>query len=147
MRVALLYVHNTPDAQDVMNRALLKVFTQIDAFKGDHTNFGGWVRRIIINEALDRLRSRKSFNQVHEVQEVPEVLAHSFELNEDPSAILQLLEQLPIKASTVFSLYVIDGYTHKEIADKTGMTVANSKWNLHQARKMLKEMIVQKELI
>ena len=148
IRVGLRYVSNKTDAEDILNKTMFKVFTKILKFKGDNKNFGGWIRRILVNEAIDFIRSKKAFNAKHiPVADFPESAIGVEEIMEEPSSILLLLDALPLKAKAVFNLYVIEGYKHQEISDVLGISVANSKWNLHLARKKLKKWIIEKELV
>lgn len=148
IRVALRYVSNNTDAEDVINRAMFKVFTKLEEFNGTHLNLGGWIKRIVVNEAIDMIRSKKSFDGKHVTMDVlPDNTINEDAINEDPSHILVLLEALPEKSKTVFNLYVIEGYKHNEIGALLGISVANSKWNLYLARKKLRAWIIEKELV
>lgn len=146
MRVALRYVINESDAEDVLNSSMLKVFKKIDSFQGTHENFGGWVKRIVVHQAIDFIRSRKSFNEKHITLAVlpEEDVANNWE--DDPSYILKLLDALPEIEKTVFNLSLIEGYSHKEISEMLSISVANSKWKLHTAKKKMKTWIIEKEL-
>lgn len=148
MRIILRYVINKEDAEAILNKALYKVLVKIDDFKGTHLNFGGWIRRIAINEALDWIRSKKAFNEKHvTVDFISELAGDIFELDNYPDYILKLLDALPLKTRTVFNLFVIEGYSHKEIAELLTITENNSKWHLHSAKKQLKDWLIKKELV
>lgn len=147
MRTALRYVINQSDAEDVLNESMLKVFKKIDSFQGTHENFGGWVKRIVVHQAIDFIRSRKSFNEKHITLAVlpEETFASNWE-EDDPSYILKLLDTLPELEKAVFNLSLIEGYSHKDISEMLSISVANSKWKLHTARKKMKTWIIEKEL-
>jgi RNA polymerase sigma-70 factor (ECF subfamily) len=146
IRIGLRYTSNQADAEDLLNRAMLKAFTEIEKFKGNHLNFGAWIKRILINEAIDMIRRKKSFNNKHVVMGVfPNDIFDKQNIENDPSYILKMLDALPLKAKTVFNLYIIEGYKHEEIASKLGISIANSKWNLHLARKKMKGWILKQE--
>lgn len=146
MRVALRYVINQSDAEDVLNASMLKVFKKIDSFNGTHENFGGWVKRILVHQSIDFIRSRKSFNDKHITLAVlpEENVINTWD--NDPRYILNLLESLPEIEKAVFNLAIIEGYTHKEISEMLSISVANSKWLLHCGRQKMKSWIIQKEL-
>ena len=147
MQVALLYVVNQSDAEDVLNKSMLKVFKKIAEFEGTHENFGGWIRRIVVHESIDFIRSRKSFNEKHiTLANLPEGNSRENWMEEDPGYILKLLDSLSELEKAVFNLSIIEGYSHKEISSMLNVTVANSKWNLHTARKKMKKWIIEKEL-
>jgi len=149
MRISLRYLNNKDDAQDLVNRAMLKVFITLDSFRGDVNTLGGWTRRIFINECLDFIRKQKAFSQYCELSEtLQEYGQNSFRWEEDdPEELLALLKALPVLPRTVFNLFVIEGYGHKEIAEMLAISVANSKWNLHIAKKEMRQMISEKQML
>ena len=146
MRVALRYVVNQSDAEDVLNTSMLKVFKKIDSFHGTHDNFGGWVKRIVVHQAIDFIRRRKSFNEKHITMAVLPDEDPASKWEDDPRYILKLLDTLPEIEKTVFNLAIIEGYTHNDISEMLSISVANSKWKLHSARKKMKTWIIEKEL-
>lgn len=149
MRITLRYARNDEDAKAIVNNSMLKVFAKIDDFQGDHQNLGGWIKRIVVNQALDFLRKLKSFNEKIVLGDYDESLMESNDnsIESDPSYILKLLRSIPLKPSLVFNLFVIEGYSHQEIAVKLKISEANSKWLLHSARKQLQELLNKNELI
>lgn len=147
MRIAMRYTLNECDAQDVLNKSMFKVFTKIADFTGNHENFGGWIKRILINECIDFTRSKKSMKMVFTENEPIADFMHGVNPDEDPTYILKLLEALPEKGAQIFNLYVIEGYSHKEISELLKISEANSKWQLHAVRKQLREWIIEKDLI
>ena len=149
MRISLRYVHNEDDAKGIVNSSMLKVFTKIRDYKGSSENFGGWIRRIVINDSLDYIRKQNTYTDKIELTEIEDTIGLSEEISFDsePNKILLLLKELPLLSSSVFNLFVVEGYSHKEISEMLKISVANSKWNLHSARKQLKLLINKHQLI
>lgn len=144
MKLAMRYTQNNEEAQEVMNSSFLKAFMNIHDFKGDENNFFGWLKRIIINKALDHLRSAVKYDRNVDLTAV----AKTSEPEEDPfdyDNIIHLIQKLPARSAAVFNLYAIEGYSHKEIAAMMHITEANSKYHLHAARKSLKEWLFKTE--
>ncbi|NVK64659.1 MAG: RNA polymerase sigma factor [Flavobacteriales bacterium] len=147
MRVALRYVINTFDAEDVLNKSMLKALKKIDTFNGTSENLAGWIKRIVVHESIDFIRSRKSFNEKHvTMATLPDEDSTRNLIEDDPSHILKLIDTLPPQEKAVFNLSIIEGYSHKEISKLLSISVANSKWHLHCARKKMKNWIIEKEL-
>lgn len=134
------YLRHREDAEDVLVEALFKVLTNIQQFKGEGS-FEGWVRRIVVNECLMFLRRRHNFNMTVEISEV-DVPQHTTVVEELAARdILDLLDRLPTGYRTVFNLYVLEGYKHREIADILGISINTSKSQLILARKRLQELL------
>lgn len=147
-RLLYRYLANSDDMDDVINRSMLKVFTSIATFQGTHQNLGGWARSILIHEVLNFLRNNKTFQNRHETwEELPDTEWSHDSGAEDTEHFLQLLQGLPATTRTVFNLYAIEGYSHKEIAEMTGITVANSKWHVHGARKTMQQLFAEKRVV
>ncbi|WP_040397377.1 RNA polymerase sigma factor [Cesiribacter andamanensis] len=144
MSICLRYTASRDEAQDVLNDGFLKVFTRLEQYDRARS-LKGWIRRILINTAIDTYRQQHK----HFYHDSLEVLQQQ-ELG-DPSALDQLsYEELlgQIRALTpayraVFNLYVLDGYTHEEIADILGISIGTSKSNLSRARLQLQQRIQQ----
>lgn len=140
--VCMRYVKNREDAEDVLIEGMYKVMANIKSFKGNGS-FEGWIRRIVVNESLMWLRKRHNFNISIESSniEIKTTITAQDKLQEQD--ILNLLDKLPIGYRTVFNLYVIEGYKHREIADILGVSINTSKSQLILAKKRLKSMIEQ----
>lgn len=134
------YVKNREDAEDVLMEAFFKVFTNIHQFKGDGS-FEGWIRRIVINESLMFLRKKHNFHIRVELNQVdaqtPTTAVHKLEAED----ILYFLDQLPTGYRTIFNLYVIEGYKHREIAELLGISINTSKSQLILAKKRLRALL------
>jgi len=135
------YVGDEMIAEDVMIEGFLKVFNKIEQFKEDGS-FEGWIRRILVNEALGHLRKQKRNPEdamTDEAANIPDYALADQNLNAEE--LLNLIGKLPIGYRTVFNLYAIEGYAHSEIADLMGITESTSKSQLHRARALLQKMV------
>jgi RNA polymerase sigma factor (sigma-70 family) len=141
MAVAMRYSRDEQDAADIMSHAFVKVFRSIHTFNGDKGNFYGWLKRILINEALNHIKQRSRFRTSElEVADEPPVNNQVIEKT-DAGEIMQMIQQLPPATHAVFVLYAIDGYSHKEIAAQLGISEGTSKWHLSDARKKLQQKL------
>ncbi|PLK42644.1 MULTISPECIES: RNA polymerase sigma factor [unclassified Emticicia] len=149
MSVCLRYNHNREEALEIVNDSFLKVFTkgeQYDA-SGRHSSFPfkAWFRRIIVNTALDYYRSQQKHyfhENLDEAYDVSSTESNAIsQLNHE--ALMELVQKLPSGYKVVFNLYVIDGYSHEEIAQKLQISVGTSKSNLSRARETLRKMIMK----
>ncbi len=135
------YVKTVEDAEDVLVEAFFKVFTNISQYQGSGS-FEGWIRRIVVNEALMSLRRAHNFRMTVEISEIapPETPAGIVgELA--AQEILGLINQLPTGYRTVFNLYVMEGYKHREIAEMLDISINTSKSQLILAKKRLRELL------
>lgn len=137
--LCLKYSKNYAEAQDNLQDSFVTIFKKIDQFnhKG---SFEGWIKRITINTTLQRYRSVGVFDIVNEDQ-IEDV---AIEIDEDEISLdflLSIIQQLPDRYRLVFNLYVLDDYSHQEIADMLEISTGTSKSNLSRARLILKEKI------
>ena len=136
------YIKSREDIEDVLLEAFFKVFTNIDQFKGSGS-FEGWIRRIVVNEALMFLRKKHNFNMMVEISNVeiqnPVTVVDDLEAED----IMNLLNQLPTGYRTVFNLYVLEGFKHREIAEILGISINTSKSQLILAKKRLQSLLVR----
>ena len=138
--VCLRYVRNREDAEDVLVGGLFKVLTNIHSFKGAGS-FEGWIRRIVVNEALMFLRKKHNFRMTIEISNVE--LKSDVTIEDELAAqdILNLLEKLPTGYRTIFNLYVVEGYKHREIAELLGISINTSKSQLILAKKRMRDLL------
>ncbi|MFA0963012.1 RNA polymerase sigma factor [Roseivirga sp. BDSF3-8] len=131
------YISDASQAEEVMLGGFMKVYEKIDMFEGNGS-FEGWIRRIMVNESLSWLRKHKILSLQVSLEEArdesEQEVADHLVTNQD---LMNLIAQLPDGYRTVFNLYAIEGYGHKEIAQKTGITESTSKSQLSRARQML----------
>jgi RNA polymerase sigma factor (sigma-70 family) len=144
--VCLRYLKNQMDAEEALLNGFMKVYQNIDKFEGKGS-FEGWVRRIMVNEALGFLRKKESLYLSIEDDHVQ--VAGSMGADQDlaEGELLELLRTLPAGYRAVFNLYAIEGYSHKEIADMLNITEGTSKSQLSKARAMLQRRLTGKEAI
>ncbi len=138
------YVLNREDAEDILVEGMFKVFDNIDSFQ-NAGSFEGWIRRIIVNEALMFLRKKRLLIVDADASELNTIeLSHPLSIEHELAAqdILKLLEQLPTGYRTIFNLYVIEGYKHIEIADILGISINTSKSQLILAKDKLRKLMM-----
>ncbi len=138
------YFSDIQQAEDALVKGFLKIFQHLEeySFQG---SFEGWMRRIIINECLMELRKNKIFhlNIDDYSSSIPSYQETSQKIEEDD--VMNLLNYLPDGCRLVFTLFVIEGFKHKEIAENLGITEGTSKSQLNLAKTKLKEMLSKNE--
>ena len=141
--VCLRYTGNADDAQDVLQDGFVKVFRKLDSFRSEGS-FEGWIRRVFVNTAIEHFRRKHYMQPVTEREEntlESKTLTALDGLSEKD--ILKLVQQLAPGYRAVFNLYVVEGYSHKEIADMLEITEGTSKSQLSRAKVILQDMIKQ----
>lgn len=144
---AMRVLNNTAEAEDILQEAFLDAFRKIDSFKGE-SSFGAWLKRIVVNKAINQLKKRKvQWTELdHERYEPQEDEAIDEEAHQGQMARLhEAIQQLPDGFRTVLSLYLLEDYSHKEIAALLGITESTSKSQLNRAKAKLREMLHQNE--
>lgn len=140
--ICLRYANDYHHAEDILQEGFIKIFRNMDKFRGDGS-FEGWIKKIFINTAIEHYR--KSVNHIgHAELEPDSVIRHISEKATDNLAaqdLMKLVQQLSPGYRTIFNLYVIEGYSHKEIADTMGISEGTSKSQLARARNILKKMV------
>jgi len=143
--ICLRYTRSQLEAEDVLQEAFIKVFDKIDQFKGE-TSIGGWIKRIVVNTALNSQRSKLYMFPMTDVEELTsyqeeELTLSQFHLEE----LLAMIRSLPEGCQVIFNLYAIEGYAHKEIAKQLNISEGTSKSQYARAKQLLKNMINQEE--
>lgn len=139
------YVKVLEDAEDVLIDAFFKIFTNIHQYQGAGS-FEGWMKRIAVNESLMLLRKKHNFRLTVEISNI-DISTPSKALNTlQESDVLALLEKLPTGYRTIFNMYVVEGYKHREIAEELGISINTSKSQLILAKKRLRSMLSNQEL-
>ncbi len=142
------YAPNYDEATDIMNTAFLKVFTNIEKYT-DKGSFEAWVRTIVVNTAIDNIRSDKKYKaQIYLDDKIEEkdVYFDEEEFNEiNINEVYKMIEQLPLASRTVFNMAVIEGFKHEQISKELRISIGTSKWHLSFARQKLRELLLQKK--
>lgn len=147
-RICYRYLHNKERAEEVISQVFLKAFAKIEFTDIEQeVKLKAWIKRIAINECLQELRKSVKFSGTFELNEDVQItdLQTDQELLEED--LIKMVKELPVGYRTVFSLYAIEGYAHKEIAEHLGISVGTSKSQLSKARKMLREQLTKNGII
>lgn len=137
--VCLKYSRSYEEAQDNLQEGFLLLFDKIHQFK-HKGSFEGWAKRVVINYILQQYRSQSIFEIVSE-NFPEEVEVESEEENITLDFLTRIIQELPDRYRLVFNLYVMDDYSHKEIAEMLNINIGTSKSNLARAKAILKEKI------
>jgi RNA polymerase sigma factor (sigma-70 family) len=141
--LCLKYCRNEEEAEDNLHNAFIEIFTNIGKYK-NAGSFEGWMKRITINKAIDSYK--KNTLMVPIKDNLPEDTdVTDEEVNLPASYLLNLVQQLPDQYRMVFSMFELDNYSHKEIAEALGITESTSKSNLHRAKAILKDKVKAKQ--
>ena len=142
MSVCLRYSHTHDEAVEIVNDGFIKVFNHVE--KVDLTkSFKNWLRKIMVNTALDFYRQNRKHYNHDDIQETEYHITDGQDASADLSyqELLGIVQRLSPAYRTVFSLFVIDGYSHAEIAEMLNISIGTSKSNLARARINLREML------
>ena len=136
------YIKNPEDAIEVLHNGFLKVYKNIHTYNKSKAALYTWIRTIMVNTAIDFLRQREKFYLKTQLENVEEPAIDSDAVQRmSTQELLQLVQQLPTATRTVFNLYVIEGYNHREIANLLGISDGTSKWHLSEARRQLQTLL------
>ncbi len=139
--VCLRYMGNADDAQDILQEGFIKVYKNLERYRGDGS-FEGWVRRIFVNTAIEQLRKKKIDISISEKEEETieyKTVAAPDKIGEKD--LLNIVQELSPGYRTIFNLYVVEGFGHKEIAEMMNISEGTSKSQLARARIILQEKI------
>ncbi len=143
MTVCIRYATNREEAEEILNDSFIKVFKYLEKYDFQKP-FKFWFRRIVINTAIDHLRKYQKHRHTLDIDTAREVSVDANGLeNLSAQEILQLVQQLAPTYKAVFNLYVIEGFSHKEIGEQLNISVGTSKSNLSMARTRLKKMYLE----
>ncbi len=145
--ICFRYVKEETEAEDIVITAFVKVFEKIDQFKGEGS-FEGWVRRIMVNESLGYIRKNKSMYLEVDIEKADrEPNYDSLNSHLEAEDLLKLVQNLPVGYRTIFNLYAIEGFSHKEIAQRCGISENTSKSQLSRARTLLQKQLLETEAV
>lgn len=136
--IALRYVKDQDVAQDLLHDCFITIFDKIKTYRGEGS-FEGWIKRIMVNTSLSYLRKLKKEKEHEEHIFLVETNDREDENLVNMDKVLRTLNRLPMGARTIFNLYYIEGYTHKEIAQELNISEGTSKSQLGRARELLKQ--------
>lgn len=144
--VACRYLKNEEEAKDTMQEGFLKAFLKIDGTAKD-TNFGAWLKRIIINQCIDVLKKKKLETTPLEELSIEFVDDDdwSFDADITKEEVVEAIERLPEKYRLVINLYLIEGYDHSEISDILQVPVKTSRTHLRRGKLQLQELLKEKK--
>jgi RNA polymerase sigma factor (sigma-70 family) len=141
--VCLRYAKDSDEAEDIMQEGFIRVFNKISQFefKG---SFEGWIKRIMVNTALEKFRKNDRLYPVEEMR-IFESVEYAEETISSISAndLLRIIQELPPRYKMVFNLFAIEGYSHLEIAEMMSISEGTSKSNLSRARVILQKNVVE----
>lgn len=142
--ICLRYGTSRAEAEDILQLGMITIFKNIASYSSNGS-FEGWMKRIMVNVAIDNFRKNKKYYHHHDINEVNStpyfVLPPPNHL--EVKEILKTIQQLPAGYRMVFNLYAIEGYSHKEIAKKLDISENTSKTQLHKARKSLRKKLLE----
>lgn len=139
--VCVRYSKDSTEAEDVMQDGFVKVFQNLQNFKNEGS-FEGWIRKIMVNTALEKFRKKNHLYPVGEIFEYTKDLKHEdVEHNIHADELMKVIQKLSPGYRTVFNLYAIEGYSHKEIGDQLGISEGTSKSQLARARAVLQDEV------
>ncbi len=145
-RVAYRYVRDRMTAEDLVVDSFLKIFDGAANFRFDNLrSFEAWMKRIVINESLMLLRKQANFNLMPESEAIEVPVDDNILDSISSDEIHQLIAELPDGYRTVFNLFAIEGYSHKEIAEQLNINEGTSKSQLNHARKLLQKKILYRQ--
>jgi RNA polymerase sigma-70 factor, ECF subfamily len=148
LTVCMRYARNREEAQDVLHDGFIKVFMKLKSFE-NKGSLEGWVRRIVVNNAIDFVRTKRDFYMSEEQDYLLDDLVDDTESNQDFEKLKQmkvekligLIQKLSPAYQMVFNLYTLENMQHKEIAEKLNISIGTSKSNLAKAKVRLKELV------
>lgn len=142
MGVCLRYVDDRETARDLLQDGFVKVFTGLDSYAGSGS-FEGWMRRIFVNCALEYLRRSDVLREATDLENTAELIHPDSSAISDLSAaeLMRLVSELPTGFRTVFNMFAIEGYSHKEIGEMLGITESTSRSQYTRAKQLLQRRI------
>lgn len=144
--IPLRYLRHREEANQVFNQALLRIFTSLESYRGEGS-FEGWMSTIVFRTTMSYLRGRKEQNLMLSIDDSfhHPPASGGVEETHDAEAIYRHIQQLPDALRSVFSLFVIDDFSHEEIGKILGISVGNSRWRLSKARERLRTSLLREQ--
>lgn len=142
MGICMRYCKDRETAKDVLHDGFLKVFTHLDSFE-NKGSFEGWVRRIIVNTALEFLRKKNDEGFNLDIEEAFTLTSNDIGALEKMQAdeLVEMIRKLPDAYRTTFNLFVVEGYSHREISEVMHITESSSRVYLTRAKQLIQQML------
>jgi RNA polymerase sigma-70 factor (ECF subfamily) len=152
MQITMRYARDKDDATELLNLSFFKLISQLAKYNTD-LPFEPWMRQLTVNVILDKFRAEKRYKEyyvpIDPQESILDIYRDESETDQkiDYDYLIQLIRELPPMTASVFNLYAVDGFKHKEIAQMLGMSENTSKWHLSNARQLLQnKLLKQKEV-
>lgn len=143
--VCMRYAKDRMEAEDVLQMGYIKVFQKVNEYRGDGA-FEGWIRKVMVNTAIESYRKNLRSLNVVPIEDAYDQPSTGFDFSRlGMQDLLKLIQKLADGYRVVFNMYIIEGYSHKEIAETLGISEGASKSQLSRARAILKEEIIKME--
>jgi len=143
--ICLRYTKSQQEAEDVLQESFIKVFRNLSGYRGE-SRLDYWIKRIVINTALNSQRKKLYMYPMVDIEDVKNEFDQSKTLSEfQMEELLKMIRELPAGCQTVFNLFAIEGYSHKEIAEMLDVSEGTSKSQFARARKLLQEKIAEED--
>lgn len=144
LAICMRYGKSKAEAEDTLQVGMLRIFKNIKSYSGKGS-FEGWLKRIMVNVAIDNFRKNSKYYYHHDIDELNDepYLVSDIPDDLEVNDILNTVQQLPPGYRMVFNLYAIEGYSHKEISQKLGISENTSKTQLLKARKSLRKKLMR----
>jgi RNA polymerase sigma factor (sigma-70 family) len=148
LTVCLRFAKRREEAEDILQEGFITVFEKLKQFKMQGS-FEGWVRRIMVNKAIENYRKASKVFPIIDIEDVEDnfVTNESISSNIAAKELMEMIHELPPTYKMVFNLYAFEGMTHKEIADNLGIAEGTSKSNLSDARTLLKKKVARSMMV
>ncbi|MDM9629944.1 RNA polymerase sigma factor [Robiginitalea aurantiaca] len=144
--ICLKYSRNRTEAEDNLHDSFMTIYEKIHQYKSKGS-FEGWLKRITVNTVLQKYRKKEPLKLLSDVPDQSEELEGIEDSDISLALLLKYIQELPQKYRLTFNMYVLDGYSHKEISEALGTSEGTSKSNLSRARMILQEKILKKKQI
>lgn len=143
--ICMRYTRNQHDAIEVLHNGFLKVYKNIQRFDASKASLYTWIRTIVIHTAIDFIRQKSRwYIPQSEIEKADNTGVEAEAIHRMSSQeLLKLVQELPPATQTVFNLYVVEGYTHKEIGELLDISDGTSKWHLSEARRQLQKLVLK----
>lgn len=145
MAVCMRYAKDRMEAEDVLQMAYVKIFQKVKEYRGEGS-FEGWIRRIMVNTAIESYRKNLRMLNVVSIEDAYEQPSQAFDYSSlGMQDLMKVIQKLADGYRMVFNMYIIEGYSHKEIAEALGISEGTSKSQLSRARAILQQEILKME--